>query len=231
MGYTHYWRRKKEITIETMRLIVNDFQKTIFELDKHIDLAGGNGSDEPIISVEEVCFNGREKCGHEKHELGITWPSKIAGGVAVPFQENAENGSWFAGAQLDKRMCGGDCSHESVYFPRVLNDDCKPIEKIAYYNGNVPVYNSEDEVGLYFEFCKTAFKPYDLAVITFLIIAKSHLKELLIVESDGEDGHWFDGKMLCQLVLGYGLHFNFDKKTGRLERKEEEQHEKTGSNH
>ena len=118
MGYTHYWKRKKEITIETMRLIVKDFQKAIPELSKYIDLAGGNGSGDSVISVEEVSFNGRRKCGHEKHELGITWPSKIAGGVAIPYQENAENGSWFAGTELDKRMCGGDCSHETLCFPR-----------------------------------------------------------------------------------------------------------------
>ena len=43
MGYTHYWKRKKEITIETMGLIVNDFQKTVPELNKYVDLAGGDG--------------------------------------------------------------------------------------------------------------------------------------------------------------------------------------------
>ena len=64
--------------------------------------------------------------------------------------------------------------------------------------------------GLYSEFCKTAFKPYDLAVITFLIIAKHHMEDRLMVSSDGTDEHWSDGKQLCQNILGYGMEFKLN---------------------
>jgi len=211
-----------------MGLILEDFLKTLPELKKHIDLAGGDGFNEPILSLDEITFNGRTKCGHEKLELGITWPSENAGGVAVPFQENVSDGSWFAGATLQKRMCGGDCSHETFYFPRIQPKDSHTIDKISYIDkdGNT-VYNDPAVVGLCFEFCKTAFKPYDLAVITFLIIAKCHLKDSIFVSSDGRDSHWFDGKMLCQVVLGYGLEFFIDTTTGYLTRKEVGVYEKT----
>ena len=195
MGYTHYWYRPKTIEQEKFRAIVNDFNKVLPKLNEHLDLADGRGEGKPIINYNEVVFNGRERCGHEQPQLGITWPAKGAGGVAVPYQEQAiDKERWFAGAQLEKRRCGGDCSHETFAFERdmVLREWDTPQK-------------DGDEAGLYFVFCKTAFKPYDLAVITFLIIAKHHLVDNISVHSDGEDEHWFDGKMACQIYLGYGI--------------------------
>jgi len=66
-------------------------------------------------------------------------------------------------------------------------------------------------VGLYFQCCKTAYKPYDLAVIICLIIAKHHLGKDLLVSSDGELSHWQDGMLICQKILGYGLDFSFQE--------------------
>lgn len=196
MGYTHYWRRPRLIKPEIYGRIVDDFGKTFKELHKYIDLAGSNGDGQPWVdkNTGQAHFNGRRKCGHEEHELGITWPSDNAGGVAG-FNEQTAKGAWGAGAQIEKRQCDGDCSHESFHFDRDRGEAQK-WEK--------------PEGGLYGDFCKTAFKPYDLAVITFLIIAKHHLGDALKVASDGEDQHWFDGKMLCQIVLGYGLEYQFD---------------------
>lgn len=54
-------------------------------------------------------------------------------------------------------------------------------------------------------------------MISFLIIAKRHLKENIRVSSDGEDQHWFDGKMLCQIILGYGLEYQIGEE-GVLDR-------------
>ncbi len=197
MGYIHYWRRPRLINEKIYGRILDDFGKCFAELGKHIDLADGNGEGAPWVdkNTGQVRFNGREKCGHEQHELGITWPSSNAGGVAG-YGENTAAGDWFAGATLEKRQCSGDCSHESFHFDRD--------------RGEGETWEKPEE-GLYFDFCKTAFKPYDLAVITFLIIAKRHLGESLKVSSDGEDQHWFDGKMLCQMVLGYGLEYAINK--------------------
>ena len=41
----------------------------------------------------------------------------------------------------------------------------------------------------WFAFCKTAHKPYDEIVCCFLLIAKKHLGDMIVVSSDGD---WFD---------------------------------------
>ncbi len=195
MGFSHYWRREQEIAQPTMESIVNDFRKIVKAISSYVDLAGGQGEGKPEITYDKIWFNGNAKCGHPREDLGITWPSDDAGGIAEPFKENVQKGNWFAGAQLQKRTCGGDCSHETMAFPRIMK-----LEKWQ-----------EPKNGLYFEFCKTAFKPYDLAVIALLIIAKHYLKEKIKVSSDGTDEQWFDGKFICQNVLGYGLDFKLSE--------------------
>ena len=112
--------------------------------------------------------------------------------------------------RLPCRSCGGDCSHETFSLPVEMekNDWQKPIVEISHYDQyGKPVCNDKEEVGFYFEFCKTAYKPYDLAVIICLIIAKHHLKEEIIVSSDGALDNWKDGMLICQKILGYGLDF------------------------
>jgi len=59
------------------------------------------------------------------------------------------------------------------------------------------------EHGLFFDFCKTAFKPYDLAVQVCLVIAAHHL-DAFTVTSDGSMDEWQDAIAVCQEVLGYG---------------------------
>jgi len=120
------------------------------------------------------------------------------------------SGTWFAGLKLKHRSCGGDCSHETFDLPLEVEkeDRQKPIDKISHYDQcGEPVYNNPEEVGLYFAFCKTAYKPYDLAVIICLIIAKHHLKDEIIVTSDGTIDNLQDGMLICQKILGYGLDF------------------------
>ena len=82
------------------------------------------------------------------------------------------------GGSLPYRTCNGNCSYESVWFKRVERDGTG--------------------------FCKTAFRPDDLAVTAFLVIAKHHLGALLTVETDGEPAHWANAFALCQAGLGFG---------------------------
>lgn len=203
--------------------------KTVF-----VPLADGHGEGKAEINNKRILFNGVVNCGHTNRNLGITWPAESARGIAfamaryeeIPTQtlisvlcgqeeELAVNdsdisGTWFAGLKLRTRSCGGDCSHETFDLPLELdkNSQQKPIGEISYYDQHgKPVYNDKEEVGLYFEFCKTAYKPYDLAVIICLIIAKHHLKDEIIVSSDGMLEQWKDGMLICQKILGYGLDF------------------------
>lgn len=86
----------------------------------------------------------------------------------------------------------GEEGHEGFYFPRliILNDWETPNEK-----------------GQYFDFCKTAEKPYDLAVTSFLLIAKHHLQDKLRLSSDGEHEDWKAAICLCEQVLQTSIQF------------------------
>lgn len=198
MGYTHYWYRPKEIRGHTMSDIVNDFMSIIPVLaDIGVHLAGGDGAGEPEINVDMIKFNGVADCGHAKNsEISIPWPSKEAGGIAK-YGENNKAENWFAGAVIDKRCCNGDCSYETFFFPRVIDKDFKQG------------HNKRKD--LLFDFCKTAYRPYDLAVNVFLVIAKHRLRDNIIVSSDGEMVHWQEAMMYCQIHLGYGLEFELPK--------------------
>jgi len=195
MGYTHYWRREQELDPAAFTGFAADFSK-VYEASKdRIPLAGGLGEGLPSITADEVIFNGVEDCGHTVRDLGVAWPADEAGGVDTSGAD-VTAGNWFAGAKLSARTCDGRCSHETFWFPRVM--EMEP-------------YDKPDECGRYFQFCKTAFKPYDVLVTATLIIAKHRFGDAIQVSSDGDQKDWFDGQMLCQSVLGYGL--SYDLKT------------------
>ncbi|MGB9858480.1 MAG: hypothetical protein ACPLQP_00930 [Moorellaceae bacterium] len=196
MGYTHYWYRPKNISKKAFGAIVKDFKKVVPALEKAgVVLAGPLGEGKPVITADIVKFNGSRYCGHPaEYELVIPWPAPGAGGV---FAGEPIAGTWYAGHLLMTRACPGDCSYETFYFPRVRE---------PYYEGERPREN-----GLWFDFCKTAFRPYDLAVTAFLIIAKHHLKDKIVVRTDGEDLHWADARLLCAMELGYGLGYGINE--------------------
>ena len=186
MGYTHYYPRVKEFDIDKFSLVVKDCRAIIKEVEvRGIRIAGSHGDGEPTITDDLIAFNGLEECGHTEKDLGITWPSDDAYGIGT--QEEQVAGEWFAGLQLRHRSCGGDCSHESFVLPRVVE---------SHWSG-------PDEKGLYFYFCKTAYKPYDLAVIMCLLIAKHHLGDDIQLCSDGTEAQWADGVYLVRQMFGY----------------------------
>lgn len=201
MGYTHYWYRPKVIGRETFSRMVEDFRKLVPALaEAGAPIAGPYGEGEPEITPEVVHFNGVKNCGHpEDPAVVIPWPAAGAGGVGS--SAGAKAGVWFGGVLLNRRTCNGDCSYESFYFPRVR----KPYDwEKPYPEG-------------WFDFCKTAFRPYDLAVTAFLIVARHHLGPKIVVRSDGDDEQWADAKMLCQVVLGYGLQYRLTRALGLVE--------------
>ncbi len=82
------------------------------------------------------------------------------------------------------RLCDGECCHEDFFLRR---------------NSGI-------------DFCKTALKPYDLAVTATLLIAERHWGESIVIESCGSDIQWLDAAWMCQLLLSYGVSFRFVKK-------------------
>jgi len=227
MGYTHYLYQERTLDKENFAKVVKDFKKLmpIFP-DMGITLASWNGEGEPEIKPSEIAFNGLEKCGHEKRNLGITWPAKGASGINLAYKQEEPvetetivtqlcgekeslrandsdvDGTWFAGCKLNQRTCGGDCSHESFILKRTFR---------KAYDSQVPCdRKDEPEYNKWFSCCKTAYKPYDLAVISCMIIAKHHLGEQVLIHSDGDIEDWADGMILCQKILGYGKNFKLD---------------------
>ena len=207
MGYTHYWYREKEIEGAVFSEIVKDFKK-LLPLFKVLDipLGNGHGEDIPVLDDKEVCFNGLRDCGHDENgHIALAWPSDGPKFGTAPNSEGSICGTWYAGIVLNQRTCGGDCSYETFYFPRVVERE-HIIGKIAYRKSNgETVYNKPERVGRHFDCCKTNFRPYDLVVQVFLIISKHHLGDRIIVTSDGKMQHWIDAAKICQNAFGYGM--------------------------
>lgn len=51
-----------------------------------------------------------------------------------------------------------------------------------------------------FNFCKTAAKPYDVAVTACLCLLKFHLGDAVNVSSDGDAGDWEEGLRLARII-------------------------------
>jgi len=192
MGYTHYWKVPSSIDRSVFKHIVEDFQKTLPVLEElGIQIAGPSGEGEPLINLDSIEFNGIHNCGHQKRNFGIAWPEEDAHGVSLVYAINDDEGTdvkgqWFAGRTILARSCDGDCSHESFHLFRQAQDLSEPT-----ISG----------------FCKTAFKPYDLAVQVCLVIAWHHLGNKIDISSVGKFPQWKDSMNVCQTILGYGDNF------------------------
>lgn len=205
MGYTHYFYNKKKTlaTPKKWKEFTNDCQK-IFQYCQSnlcIDLANGlsDENSQPEITDEHISFNGSEQqrlgVWTTDEQLSIPWPAEDAGlndPIADPIAEKT-SGHWFAGNLLKQRVAPrnevnglGSGSYETMWIDRVAEKDGQ------------------------FNCCKTAFRPYDLAVTAVLVAAKHHFGNKITVRSDGNESHWMDGKILCNNILGYGMDFEFD---------------------
>lgn len=193
MGYTHYWRRPELIDQVVYHHIANDFRSLIKPMGRlGSPLAGPSGTGGPVLSAENISFNGVRDCGHRPIVWGgFGWPADDAHGVRVE-REQVVVGGWGDGPLLAARTCDGCCSHDSFVFPRVM--ELRPRDQ--------PLD------GLYSRYCKTSFKPYDIAVTAFLVIGKHHLGPDFRVGTDGELRHFQDAMDLCQKHLGYGREFH-----------------------
>ena len=190
MGYTHYWHRPQRISDEHWQSIWRDFEALILPLsDEGVDLAGGLGEGPPEINGEVIGFNGPRECGHAKNEeLVIPYPSHLAKGIGP--NSSAIDGDFYGlGVTVRHRSCNGSCSFETFWFPKSME---------------LSSHNRPDATGLYIDYVKTGFRPYDVAVTAALIVAKHYLRDQFVVNSNGADAQWLDAREICQRVLGYG---------------------------
>lgn len=201
MGYTHYYYQKPELDQEFFKKIGSDFEKMIPVMEHlGIKLGDWGGDNKPIINQKDIAFNGLEKCGHEEHHIGLAWPSASAQGVKPDHTfmqlEQLSKGTWFAGRELETRVCGGDCSYETFAMTQQTPKEQEQNIKFGYI----------------FNCTKTNYKPYDLAVQVCLIIAKHYLKDDVLISSDGENENWIEASQLVNHFLGYGENFRLDTK-------------------
>ena len=90
----------------------------------------------------------------------------------------------------------GEDGHETFFFKREASkEDTARAKKDDWLRGKV------------FAFCKTAYKPYDIAVTAVLIAASKHFGEHILISSDGNDEGWKAGRNLVQRVLNYGADY------------------------
>jgi len=194
MGFTHYWYKEAELDKKSFKRFSKDVNKVIKALELIVPLADYDGSGKPEVTTERISFNGVADCGHKRRDLGITWASDNSGGISLVTKEDEKTGlesdvegSWFAGATLNQRTCDGDCSHESFTFERVVK-------------GKTP-----DKDNKVFDCCKTAYKPYDLVVMTCLLLAKKHFDDAIVIKSDGTLKQWQDAFYLIKKLFKYNL--------------------------
>jgi len=190
VGYTHYWHRTEVIQQKAFQAIRADFERLLLPLaDAGVELAGGLGEGAPEITGELIRFNGLDQCGHPKNEdIVIPYPSEDAEGIGSSATALDESDSGLI-TRVKHRCCNGRCSYETFHFPRRLKKE---------------EHGDPDENGLYIDYVKTGFRPYDIAVTAALLIAKRHLKERFQIASNGGDCQWADARRICQRVLGYG---------------------------
>ena len=200
MGYGHYWEIEQEIDQGSFSRIVADVERILLTLDDMgVRLAGPLGEGLPEVDADHVAFNGLWHCGHVKNEE-IFIPFPTANAVGIGNSINAVEGSYYGmGTLLNRRTCDGNCSYETFRVAR----SCYEADKVRD--------------GRYSDSCKTAFRPYDLAVQCVLLIAKHHLKNRIQVWSGGSDSHWNDARLLCYAHLSYPLNqYRVDRDAGLI---------------
>lgn len=201
MGYTHYWRREGEIDHDLFERMRSDFERIVLPLDNAgVRLAGPRGVGLPVIGPSKISFNGIKECGHARNtSVYIPFPMDEASGIGDSKSAVADANLLFV--RLTRRTCDGTCNYETFSFERSMNAS----------------HFLRQEDGRYLCFCKTNFKPYDLAVQCALLVAKHHVRDQIEVSSHGSDFLWNDPRVFCYAHLGYPLNeFYMDENRGLI---------------
>ncbi len=175
-----------------------------------------------------------------KEQISIPWPSATAG-LSEPktgADDSKTNGFWFAGNILEQRVAPTQIVDLSEYLEKLYDRakdetltqrekeflkkyfDAKSIEfgSGSYDAVYIPRLREkqsweEERNGLLGDFCKTAYRPYDI-VVTAVLISLLHHFPVCTIGSDGFQKDWQDGAILCNNILGYGLDFSLGKESG-----------------
>jgi hypothetical protein len=146
MGYTTYWRRKSDFTVEQWNKIKNDVLDVIVHCDKKnipLALEYDVPNSGPRVNGSVIQFNGVGEDGHETFIVSRKMPEAK---------------------------------------PWMLSHD----------------------LGESFDFCKTARKPYDLAVCLTLLACVRHAPNSVRISSDGdwEEPEWVEARTSFKELFG-----------------------------
>ena len=181
MGYSHSWQSVFDSHPRAFLAIRADFEKLILPLaNLGCSIAGPDGTGVPDITDTHIHFNGVRRCGHKRVGVPVVvFPTEFACGIDSSATSRLIDTPLMTFAT--KRRCDGQCCHEDFWLCKDGGDG----------------------------WCKTAFKPYDVAVTAALLIAKHHWGRKIEITSCGSEPQWSDAKRVCQLLLGYGASFHF----------------------
>jgi hypothetical protein len=192
VGYCHYWKRIPTIPQRIYDRIVDDFARLRPEWGRRsIPLAGPAGKGQPVINRQEIAFNGRIRCRHPvpSETAAFAQMLRVASLLSMPEEQREEESRRLWEEEHSQRRCPGSCDFETFWFPRAVPR-----------KAGLP---SSD--GAVWDRTRTGYRPYDVAVTSALLIARHHMGESISIASDGGEAQWWDARLLCQSVLGYGL--------------------------
>jgi len=116
-------------------------------------------------------------------------------------------------------LFGGDGFGESEFKPDGVCFNGDESRGEGHETFHIPLkfegWDSHPERPMKFAFCKTARKPYDLAVMATLLVFKHHFGDGFTVSSDGDLEDWQPAIDLVDRVLGYGSEWAFDREGDR----------------
>lgn len=209
MGYSHGFHRVQVFPDDAFARFAGDTRRIIEAAEAEgICIAGWRGRGEPTVTADDVRFNGSERQPSGRwtttEEIHIAWPSETAGLAEPdpdPIGEKVERKALDMVTQhvcsIDPQTGMGYGKCETFAVPRVYQPPewAEPME-----DGRWPIW------------CKTAFRPYDIAVTACLIALAYRMPPGTVdVGSDGTHPHFMPGRILAFNALGYGLTESFDE--------------------
>lgn len=212
MGYSHYINRKRELNKEQFSALAKDLHRIYGYVENELGIKLANGisdlDSQPEADENSIWFNGSDQqpvgVWTTGEEVSIPWPdnnASINDTITDPIQTKV-SGHWEAGTLLSQRTSPvsnnsglGSGSYESFSIPRVYEPQ---------------KWEEQPKNGLYLESCKTGYRPYDIAVTAVMLALKHYFPNDVFLTTDGEPKDWFDGRMICFNLLGYGINTDVD---------------------
>tara|TARA_Y100000310_G_scaffold118012_1_gene116738 strand:+ start:916 stop:1515 length:600 start_codon:yes stop_codon:yes gene_type:complete len=182
MGYSHYYHVNSYYDKQSWDNLVKDVKK-LLEINCKGSEYKMNSTDDSVCTLGDLI---------ERRSTGDSITSSVTGGYyRLDKDEISFNGV-------------GENAHEQFQlYQRMPPDVFERHEELAKAHSRLtglPQLRTP-----FFEFTKTAHKPYDLVVCCCLLLAKKHLRDDIVVTSDGSWDEWQDAMKIIVNDFGYKI--------------------------